>query len=105
RYVVSSEIFQRVDHRIFQALWRWAVRRHSNKNRWWIKDKYFKSIDGRNWVFSGEFNDRMMTLFSAGRMPIRRHTKIRSNANPFDQAWEIYFEKRLGVKMVNTLHG
>lgn len=105
RYVVSSEIFQTVDHRIFQALWRWAVRRHSNKNHWWIKDKYFQSVDGRNWVFSGEFNDRNMTLFAAGRMPIRRHTKIRSNANPFDPAWEIYFEKRLGVKMVNTLHG
>jgi RNA-directed DNA polymerase len=105
RHVVSSEIFQTIDHKIFQMLWRWCVRRHSKKSRWWIKDKYFHTVEGRNWVFSGEFNDRIMTLFSAGRMPIRRHTKVRSTANPFDPAWEVYFEKRLGLKMVNTLRG
>jgi RNA-directed DNA polymerase len=105
RHVVSSETFQTVDHRIFQALWRWATRRHSKKNHWWIKDKYFQSVDGRNWVFSGEYNDRTMTLFAASGMPIRRHIKVKSEANPFDPAWEVYFEKRLGVKMVGTLHG
>lgn len=105
RHVVSSEVFQTIDHKIFQMLWRWCVRRHHKKSHWWIKDKYFQTVEGRNWVFSGEFNDRAMTLFSAGRMPIRRHTKVQSTANPFDPAWEVYFEKRLGLKMVNTLRG
>lgn len=105
RHVVSSEIFQTIDHKIFQMLWRWCVRRHHKKSRWWIKDKYFQTVEGRNWVFSGEFNDRTMTLFAAGRMPIRRHTKVKSTSNPFDPAWEVYFEKRLGLKMVNTLQG
>jgi RNA-directed DNA polymerase len=38
-------------------------------------------------------------------MPIKRHVGIRSEANPFDPDWEIYFEKRLGVKMEQNLHG
>lgn len=33
RHVVSSKVFQRVDHAIHQALWRWAKRRHSQKGQ------------------------------------------------------------------------
>jgi RNA-directed DNA polymerase len=38
-------------------------------------------------------------------MPIRRHVKVRAIANPYDPTWEPYFEKRLGVKMVEDLRG
>jgi hypothetical protein len=30
---------------------------------------------------------------------------IKGEANPYDPTWEIYFEERLGVKMVNNLKG
>jgi RNA-directed DNA polymerase len=105
RHAVSSETFQHVDHQIFQALWRWAIRRHPKKGKRWIKDKYFHEKDGRKWVFSGEYDGKPVTLFAAHKMPIKRHVGIRSDANPFDPDWEIYFEKRLGVKMAQNLHG
>ena len=38
-------------------------------------------------------------------MPIQRHTKVKGEANPYDPAWEPYFEERLGVKMAGTLVG
>ena len=38
-------------------------------------------------------------------MPIQRHTKVKGEANPYDPAWEPYFEERLGVKMAGTLAG
>src|SRR5690348_10352906 len=41
RHVVSGEMFHAVDHEIFKAIWSWAQRRHRNKTRWWIKEKYF----------------------------------------------------------------
>jgi RNA-directed DNA polymerase len=41
RHVVSKRIFRRVDYNIFSSLWRWARRRHPNKNQRWIKKKYF----------------------------------------------------------------
>ncbi len=31
--------------------------------------------------------------------PIKRHVKVKGEANPNDPAWEIYFEHRLDVKM------
>ena len=37
--------------------------------------------------------------------PIRRHRKIRADANPFDPQWESYFEERLGFVMLDTLRG
>jgi RNA-directed DNA polymerase len=105
RHVVSAETFQTVDHQIFQTLWRWATRRHPKKGKRWIKDKYFHEKGGRTWVFSGEYDGKPVTLFAANKMPIKRHVGIRSEANPFDPDWEIYFEKRLGVKMEQNLHG
>ena len=38
-------------------------------------------------------------------MKIRRHVKIRSDANPYDPAWELYFEARLAQQMAQTLVG
>ena len=41
RHVVSAKVFQSVDHAIFQSLWRWVKRRHSNKGVRWVKARYF----------------------------------------------------------------
>jgi len=106
RHVVSKKVFEKVDHEIFQALWRWARRRHRKKSGRWIRAKYF----GRNWVFFGmvrgkEGTYRRVTLFRASKVPIERHVKVRATANPYDPKWESYFEKRLQRKMEATLRG
>jgi len=110
RHVSSKRTFVSVDHAIFQALWRWAKRRHPKKPVRWLKDTYFRSAKGRNWVFQGEVAGRdgqpqTVRLFSAVGMPITRHRKIRGAANPYDPAWELYFEERLGVSMESNLIG
>ncbi len=110
RHVVSKKAFKKVDHAIFRAIWRWCCRRHPNKGKRWIKKKYFKSINNRNWVFYGTTSVRggrnqEMILFSASQVPIKRHTKVRSSANPYDPKWESYFEKRQGNKMANSPKG
>ncbi len=106
RHVVSKKVFSAIDHFIFKTLWQWARRRHHNKGARWIKEKYFRSHKRRNWIFFGKDNkdrDREVWLYTAARTPIRRHIKIRSQANPYDPAWETYFEKRLGIKMRSNL--
>lgn len=107
-HVASKSTFVKVDHAIFQALWQWAKRRHPKKAKKWIKDKYFQSIGGRNWIFCGELTSspgktQTIKLFSAASVPIKRHFKIHSEANPYDPNWEEYFEKRLDVKMEDNL--
>jgi RNA-directed DNA polymerase len=110
RHACSKRTFCQVDHAIFTTLWRWARRRHPKKNARWVKDKYFKTIGQRSWVFTGEVYNRQgekrqVTLRFAARTPIRYHTKIKGQANPYDPEWETYFEHRLGVKIAENLKG
>ena len=99
RHVVAKKTFNYVDHHIFLALWRWAVRRHPNKGKRWIAKRYFKSHKFRNWVFSVPQINRkrkpyILKLRRAADVPIVRHIKIKADANPFDPAYQDYFLKR-----------
>ena len=51
RNQVAKAIFRKVDHLIWEQLWKWACRRHPNKPLRWIKDRYFIRQGLRNWVF------------------------------------------------------
>lgn len=110
RHVVSKKTFASVDHAIFKTIWRWCLRRHGNKGKRWIRKKYAGAINNRNWVFYGTIKARKeeyqeITLFSCSKVPIRRHVKVRSKANPYDPDWESYFEERQGNKMLNSAKG
>jgi RNA-directed DNA polymerase len=104
QHVVSKAIFSKIDYAIFHAIWQWAKRRHPKKSARWVKQKYFKTYQGRTWVFFGHHNSKLKHIFFATTIPIRRHTKIRGDANPFDPEWEVYFEKRLRIRMLNNLN-
>ena len=110
RHSSSKRTFDKVDSAIFEALWRWAKRRHPNKRPSWVKRKYFRSMGNRNWVFYGDVvgakgERKSYYLFKASKMPIKRYTKLKADANPYDPSWEEYFEHRLGVKMEANLRG
>lgn len=99
RHVVSKETFNYVNSCIFKALMQWIKRRHSEKSVGWRMKKYFRTIGSRNWIFSAPVkgNDGKQTfvdLFSAVHLPIRRHVKIRGDANPHDPAYDKYFQDR-----------
>ncbi len=105
RHVASKSTFSFVDHAIFEVLWRWAKRRHPRKGRKWIRRKYFRTVDADNWMFHGEATGQDRVLLRATRVRIQRHVKVKSEANPYDPKWELYFERRLGVKTEATLTG
>lgn len=112
RYVVSKDIFGLVDHRIFECLWWWACRRHKNKGKSWVKNKYWHHLDNRIWTFAVEptfrgkdFDERYLKLEYAANTKIIRFRKINAKANPFDLEWLGYFEERDGEKMLNSTKG
>ncbi len=112
RHVVASETFQSVNKELWQTLWRWIKRRHPGKGTHWLKDKYFISKGSRNWVFAAKTGETLndgtpqwTRLFNAGDVPIKRHIKVKTEANPFDPRWEAYFEERLTFKMRTSLDG
>jgi RNA-directed DNA polymerase len=93
---MNKSTFARVDHEIFSSLWRWARRRHPRKTARWRKQKYFAQHHGPDWSFFGEtWNDdgqpNKIWLLRASNTPIKRHVKVRADANPYDPACETYF--------------
>jgi len=50
--VHSNEAFSKLDHLLWKRLYQWAHRRHSNKGKRWIADKYFGTVNGRKWTFA-----------------------------------------------------
>ena len=57
RGVVSKNTFSKIDHILTNQLKRWSYRRHTNKSRKWIKDKYFIKVGNRDWFFGFKYKD------------------------------------------------
>ncbi|PMN24258.1 group II intron reverse transcriptase/maturase [Vibrio splendidus] len=97
RHCVAKQIFGYVGHKLFQALWYWAVRRHPTKSKDWVVHKYFLNRKGQ-WQFHGWQKimnmDCHFNLFQIAKVPIERHVKIRSAATPFDPQYQEYLAKR-----------
>ena len=109
RHGVSKDTFNRIDAAIWCCLWRWAKRRHSNKTKQWITQKYFHTMGERHAVFAdgcridGCFNGAQ--LFSASSVSIKRHKKIICEATAFDPQWVSYLNKRKTKGSVLELPG
>ena len=87
RGMVAKEAFKDLDTVLFQALWKWARFRHPMKNSLWIKNRYWKRIDNRDWRFSCD--DKVLII--AGYTKIVRHRMIKLDKNPFLKEDSDYF--------------
>ena len=119
RCLVSSKVFDRLDSDLFHAIWRWVRHRHQNKRSRWLKNQYFRRVGGRDWVLSAlepfraegqqslfpEMQGKRVHLIRAGSTPIRRHIKVRGDANPFDPAYRPYFRWRSRTPRTPILGG
>ncbi|NEP81882.1 MAG: hypothetical protein F6K17_03415 [Okeania sp. SIO3C4] len=81
-------MFNYISYETLVALWRWAKRRHPNKSKRWIANRYFK-IRGQGWEFASEVKDRRgkikeIGLFNIAKIPIKRHIKVKGTASPDD---------------------
>lgn len=99
KHIVAKHTFNSIDFHICNMLKRWAKRRHSNKTYGWVWRKYFTK-GSTNGVFSVKLKTKkkgvykIFQLYRAAATPIRRHIKIQQQANPFDPAYNDYFETR-----------
>jgi RNA-directed DNA polymerase len=97
--VVSKETFGYISYRVWSYLWRWAKRRHPNKNTKWVRKRYFKTINGNKWTFATITSDRQgkekdLILYPIAYTPIERHIKVKGSASPDDPSLREYWEKR-----------
>ena len=99
RHGVSKRAFRYVDHHVWKALWQWARKRHPNKGKRWIADKYFMPENGTRWTFNTTVSTRQgqrkpLRIVQLAHIPIERHIKVAGTASPDDPQLRAYWTKR-----------
>jgi RNA-directed DNA polymerase len=89
RHVVATSTFRKAERKIWQAVWRWAKRRHPTELAGWVIRKYWHSVGRRKWWFAAYTGKKTadgkpiwLQLVNPADTKIRRHRKIREDANP-----------------------
>jgi RNA-directed DNA polymerase len=95
---VAKETFSRIDHLTFQLLWKWARKRHSNKGRHWIKNRYWETKGNKHWVFKDT-----LTLRRMAEKKIIRHIPLKLDMNPYID--KDYFSNRHLRLLINRKMG
>lgn len=99
RGVVSKETFSYINYRVWQYLWRWSLRRHPNKPKKWVKNRYFKRYRGVDWMFmcqgtGRKGKEKSEILYDISKTPIVRHIKVKGQASPDDPTLREYWHNR-----------
>jgi len=101
RHIMHRDLHERLEWVLWQALWQWAKRRHRGKSLHWIASRYWHRQGRRAWQFAADTGERTpagkpvwLRLVNPTETKIRRHVKVRADANPFDPHWHDYFEDR-----------
>jgi RNA-directed DNA polymerase len=88
--ICAKKTFAQIDNYIFLKLGKWAKRRHSNKSKKWIKNRYWQRTLFRDWIFS----DGNIQLKQASHTKITRHRIIKFDANPYLPQYQRYYYYR-----------
>ncbi len=95
RIAVSKEVFATVDHHLWRATYRWALRAHPNKTRHWVVDRYFDAFNPSRhdrWVFGDRDSGIYLRRFAWTK--IVRHRMVMGTASPDDPALDQYWARR-----------
>jgi len=102
---VSSQTFSYVSTQVWKMLWKWCLRRHPNKGKHWVGDKYFSFHANARWKFTAASGDKTFYLFDVNSVKIERHIKVKGTASPDDPTLQDYWKKRQERKALLRLYG
>jgi RNA-directed DNA polymerase len=102
RHVVASAAFRCIDKYVFEELWRMLRRRHPKKPTRWLISHYW-AASGRKGVFSvrtttARGRKAVYAVLRLHEIGIRRHIKVKAEANPYMPEHAAYFMKRRYVE-------
>lgn len=107
RHFTSKDTYAYVDAQLWRMLWSWSLRRHPNKGKKWVMNRYFGSSHGREWRFrafcTGTSGDRIeMAVTNITTIAIKRHVKVRGASSPDDPKLGKYWAARAAPAMVSV---
>ncbi|MFA7060300.1 MAG: group II intron reverse transcriptase/maturase [Pedobacter sp.] len=109
RHMVAWETFVCVDKYVKEQLWRMVRRRHPKKSRKWLYRHYWQ-VPGNKWMFAttdktakGKLRNYKVVLLKY--LGIKRHIKIKADANPYLPEHGRYFARLRHDKPSRHLKG
>ena len=84
RTVCSKRTYSKIHSLLFYKLLRWGYRRHSNKSKTWVKQKYWHTIGMNNWRFASKLGEDFFVLPMHFETKIVRHIKVKGDTSPYD---------------------
>jgi hypothetical protein len=112
RSAVASEAFASLDSYLWRLSYKWALRSHRNKTRYWVAAQHFGMFNRSHqnrWVFGDRSSGAYMLRFSWTR--IVRHQMVPGRASPDDPDLGEYWARRrqrtppLGGRSLNLFRG
>lgn len=94
KHVVSKQTLSYVSCEIWKMLWKWCLRRHPNKGKHWVAQKYFGQHANEYWRFQAYDGKQTIYLFDVSSVKIERHIKVKGNASPDDPTLREYWQIR-----------
>ena len=93
--VSSKETFNKMYHLIHKKIRRWADRKHPNKGKKWVSNKYWHTIGNDNWVFKCIIQNKDYVLKKHYQTEIEYHTKVKGGDSPYNGDSK-YWATRMG---------
>ena len=105
RHVVSARAFSRVDTYVFKQLWRMVLRRHQDKPKGWLIKNYWSAAGKHIFSITHKANNKSYILkaIRISSIGIKRHIKIKADANPYMPEYAGYFWRRRHIKEARQL--
>ncbi len=91
----SKVTYSKLEHLLYGKLKRWANRRHPNKSRTWVTNKYWCTVGRNNWRFGYTKEEEQYLLYPHSATEISRHVKIKGTASPYNGD-TTYWASRMG---------
>ena len=80
----SHEAFSKLDHFLWKRLYQWACRRHPKKNKHWVADKYFGTVNGRKWTFMDKKTGRAIKAYAKHKERTGSYAKVGFDRSYYD---------------------
>ncbi len=88
----SAKTYEQIDEYIWNILKKWVYSRHKRKYKKAFRS-YFRYGSKGKWTFK---TPQGIEMFYHTNVQIKRHTKVKGNASPYDGNWT-YWRKRTGA--------
>lgn len=100
RHGVSKYTFKRIDDYIFERIYKWIRRKHSERSNKWLIQRYYRTVNNFRWGFI----EQDQILNRLGTIPIKRFVKVNKEKRVYNMEDKDYWHKREYINARDSIY-